>query len=127
MNSGTLPALSLRSYLHIFYHFPLPCHVALDTCCIYPGWVDTPAVRSSMPQFYEKMKGKLRSVDEGADTIVWLAASPAAKKHEVRLEALLCIGFRDLGSLKSMLEGISSSEFRYSGKLICNFMSVEIL
>jgi dehydrogenase/reductase SDR family protein 12 len=26
-----------------------------------------------MPQFYEKMKTRLRTVEEGADTIVWLA------------------------------------------------------
>ena len=40
----------------------------------------TTAVQSSMPSFYEKMKNKLRSVEEGADTIVWLAVSDAAVK-----------------------------------------------
>lgn len=40
---------------------------------MHPGWADTPAVQSSMPQFYEKMKTRLRTVEEGADTIVWLA------------------------------------------------------
>ena len=33
-----------------------------------------------MPEFYEKMKNKLRTVEEGADTIVWLAVSPAARQ-----------------------------------------------
>ena len=28
-----------------------------------------------MPDFYEKMKNKLRTVDQGADTIIWLAIS----------------------------------------------------
>ena len=31
-----------------------------------------------MPQFYEKMKDRLRTAEEGADTIVWLAVSDAA-------------------------------------------------
>ncbi|KAK3589945.1 hypothetical protein CHS0354_034967 [Potamilus streckersoni] len=46
--------------------------------CMHPGWADTPAVRTSMPYFYEKMKNKLRTTEEGADTIIWLAASSAA-------------------------------------------------
>ncbi|KAM9321231.1 dehydrogenase/reductase SDR family member 12 [Gastrophryne carolinensis] len=48
---------------------------------MHPGWADTPAVRSSMPDFYEKMKNRLRTEDQGADTVVWLAISPAATKH----------------------------------------------
>lgn len=48
---------------------------------MHPGWSDTPAVRSSMPDFYEKMKNRLRTVEEGADTIVWLALSEAAIKQ----------------------------------------------
>lgn len=39
------------------------------------------AVRSAMPSFYEKMKTRLRSADEGADTVVWLAMSDAAPSH----------------------------------------------
>lgn len=27
---------------------------------MHPGWADTPAVRNSMPSFYNKMKDKLR-------------------------------------------------------------------
>ena len=38
----------------------------------HPGWADTPAVRSSMPDFYEKMKDKLRTSEQGADCITWL-------------------------------------------------------
>jgi len=34
-----------------------------------------------MPQFYEKMKTRLRTVEEGADTIIWLAIAEAAVKH----------------------------------------------
>jgi len=43
--------------------------------CMNPGWAATPGVQSSMPGFYEKMKDKLRSSDQGADTISWLASS----------------------------------------------------
>ncbi len=45
---------------------------------MHPGWVDTPGVRSSLPTFYDVTRKMLRSPDEGADTIVWLAASPQA-------------------------------------------------
>ena len=49
---------------------------------MHPGWADTPAVRSAMPDFHAKMKDKLRSVEQGADTVVWLAVSPAALQFE---------------------------------------------
>jgi len=42
---------------------------------MHPGWADTPAVRMSMPDFYERMKDKLRTTEQGADTAVWLAVS----------------------------------------------------
>ncbi|CAI9578483.1 unnamed protein product [Staurois parvus] len=48
---------------------------------MHPGWADTPAVRLSMPDFYEKMKNRLRTEEQGADTVVWLAISAAAIKH----------------------------------------------
>jgi dehydrogenase/reductase SDR family member 12 len=42
---------------------------------MHPGWVDTPGLERSLPRFYKLMKPALRSPDEGADTIVWLAAT----------------------------------------------------
>lgn len=39
------------------------------------------AVRSAMPSFYEKMKNRLRTAEEGADTVVWLSLSDAALKQ----------------------------------------------
>lgn len=48
---------------------------------MHPGWADTPAVRLFMPDFYEKMKNKFRTAEEGADTALWLAISPAATKE----------------------------------------------
>ena len=43
---------------------------------MHPGWADTPSVRSSLPKFYRWMRPLLRSAEEGADTMVWLAACP---------------------------------------------------
>lgn len=44
----------------------------------HPGWTDTPALRAGMPNFYDNLKNRLRSVEHGADTIVWLASSDDA-------------------------------------------------
>jgi NAD(P)-dependent dehydrogenase (short-subunit alcohol dehydrogenase family) len=43
---------------------------------MHPGWVETPAVRSSLPRFHRVMRGRLRTTAQGADTVVWLAACP---------------------------------------------------
>lgn len=60
--------------------FPVICsgniRLLYACMCVFP------AVQSSMPQFYEKMKTRLRTVEEGADTIVWLAVSEAAVKQD---------------------------------------------
>jgi dehydrogenase/reductase SDR family protein 12 len=43
---------------------------------MHPGWSDTPSLRESMPDFYNKMKDKLKSPEEGADTILYLSLAP---------------------------------------------------
>lgn len=43
---------------------------------MHPGWADTPGVQSSLPTFRRLTGPLLRSAEEGADTIVWLAAAP---------------------------------------------------
>ena len=45
---------------------------------MHPGWADTPGVVDSLPGFHSLMKPLLRSPEQGADTIVWLAAAAAA-------------------------------------------------
>lgn len=45
---------------------------------MHPGWADTPGVRHSLPGFHSVTKRFLRTAAEGADTIVWLAASEEA-------------------------------------------------
>jgi len=46
---------------------------SLNFYCMHPGWAGTPGVEKSLPSFYDKLKDKLRSSEEGADTAVWLA------------------------------------------------------
>ena len=45
---------------------------------MHPGWADTPGVRSALPQFRKLTRHVLRSSEEGADTIVWLAVATEA-------------------------------------------------
>merc|ERR1711915_1087431 len=52
-------------------------HPQIHWSVMHPGWADTPAVRNSMPDFYEKFKDKLRTVGQGADTVVWLSLAIA--------------------------------------------------
>ena len=48
-----------------------------STPCI-PGWADTPGLRTALPGFSRIVGPLLRTPEEGADTIVWLAAAPDA-------------------------------------------------
>ncbi len=47
----------------------------VPTAAMHPGWVDTEAVRVSMPVFRALTRPILRSTDQGADTIAWLVAT----------------------------------------------------
>lgn len=42
---------------------------------MHPGWADTPGVATSLPTFRRWTAPLLRTAEEGADTIVWLAAT----------------------------------------------------
>ena len=44
---------------------------------MHPGWVDTPGLAASLPQFRALLRPLLRTPAEGADTIAWLAADDA--------------------------------------------------
>jgi NAD(P)-dependent dehydrogenase (short-subunit alcohol dehydrogenase family) len=52
---------------------------------MHPGWADTPGLADTLPGFYRFMGPLLRTPAEGADTIVWLAAHPAAATMSGRL------------------------------------------
>lgn len=43
---------------------------------MHPGWADTPGIATSLPAFHALTRLVLRSADQGADTITWLAAAP---------------------------------------------------
>jgi dehydrogenase/reductase SDR family protein 12 len=51
---------------------------------MHPGWADTPGVRTSLPGFHRLTRSLLRSPAEGADTIVWLAASRRGREWSGR-------------------------------------------
>ena len=39
---------------------------------MHPGWAETPGVAMAIPEFDKKMQGRLRTPEQGADTILWL-------------------------------------------------------
>lgn len=45
---------------------------------MHPGWADSPGVRASLPRFHRITEGVLRTPEQGADTVVWLAATRPA-------------------------------------------------
>jgi len=46
----------------------------------HPGWADTPGVQESLPGFRRVMRPLLRSPEQGADTMAWLAAAPEPRE-----------------------------------------------
>ena len=58
------------------------CGVVVNS--MHPGWADTPSVKSSLPLFHRITRHILRTPAEGADTVVWLAASPRAREASGR-------------------------------------------
>ena len=47
---------------------------------MHPGWADTPGVAGSLPAFHTITRRFLRTAEQGADTITWLAAAEEAAK-----------------------------------------------
>ena len=45
---------------------------------MHPGWVDTPGLARSLAEFHQRIRPWLRTPEEGADSITWLAASSEA-------------------------------------------------
>ncbi|PLW82691.1 short-chain dehydrogenase [Kineobactrum sediminis] len=52
---------------------------------MHPGWADTPGVESALPGFHKLTRRILRSPEEGADTIIWLAVATEAGKVSGKL------------------------------------------
>uniref|UniRef100_A0A3B5MLY8 Dehydrogenase/reductase (SDR family) member 12 n=1 Tax=Xiphophorus couchianus TaxID=32473 RepID=A0A3B5MLY8_9TELE len=56
-------------------------HKEIHFSSMHPGWADTPGKALSSPEeFHKQILSKLRTEAMGADTVVWLAVSPAAVK-----------------------------------------------
>lgn len=51
----------------------------------HPGWADTPGVASSLPRFHSIIGPLLRTPEQGADTVCWLATAPAADQVNGKL------------------------------------------
>jgi NAD(P)-dependent dehydrogenase (short-subunit alcohol dehydrogenase family) len=75
---------------------------------MHPGWADTPGVRTALPQFRRLTQSVLRSVEEGADTIVWLAVATEAGKVSGKL--FLDRQMRPVHLLSSTREGPGERE-----------------
>ena len=45
---------------------------------MHPGWADTPGVESALPEFHKLTQLVLRTPEQGADTINWLAVATEA-------------------------------------------------
>jgi dehydrogenase/reductase SDR family member 12 len=54
--------------------------LGISVHAMHPGWVDTPGLARALPAFHQQLSRWLRTPAEGADTIVWLAASPDAAR-----------------------------------------------
>jgi dehydrogenase/reductase SDR family member 12 len=48
---------------------------------MHPGWADTPGVQESLPGFRRVMRPILRTAQQGADTMAWLAGAPEALEN----------------------------------------------
>ena len=48
-------------------------HTEVVFQAMHPGWADTPGVREALPTFRKLVGPLLRSPEQGADTLVWLA------------------------------------------------------
>ena len=98
---------------------------------LHPGWADTPGVETALPGFQKVVGPLLRSPEEGADTLVWLAADDgrpardqwgvlarpedpidsqaavhAAHRHTLATAPLVAVGRRDR---RSRCDGLSST------------------
>ena len=58
---------------------------AVSAHAMHPGWVETPGVAESLPAFNRLMGPILRDPNQGADTIIWLAAAEQPLRESGRL------------------------------------------
>lgn len=68
---GTMVYAQNKRQQVVFTEYLARKHPNIYFASMHPGWSDTPAVQTSMPSFREKMINKLRTPEQGADTMVW--------------------------------------------------------
>ncbi len=78
--------------------------------CMHPGWVDTPLLQTGLPVFRQSLRSILRTPDEGADTIVWLAVA----RQVASITGLFWFDRRERGTHKLPLTKSSREDY---GKL----------
>jgi NAD(P)-dependent dehydrogenase (short-subunit alcohol dehydrogenase family) len=82
---------------------------------MHPGWADTPGVQDSLPGFHKLTRLVLRTPEQGADTIVWLAAATEAGNvsgklwldREPHLAAILPKTEGDPGQREQLIEELA--------------------
>jgi len=57
-----------------------PALKGIGVYCMHPGWVNTPGVKHSIPTFWRITRSILRTPEQGADTVVWLAVARTIQK-----------------------------------------------
>jgi NAD(P)-dependent dehydrogenase (short-subunit alcohol dehydrogenase family) len=49
---------------------------------MHPGWADTPSAWGAVPNLAAPIRPLMRTPEQGADTLLWLAVSPRVVEHE---------------------------------------------
>ncbi|KAJ1550886.1 Dehydrogenase/reductase SDR member 12, partial [Nowakowskiella sp. JEL0078] len=78
-NGPLVYAQSKRAQVELTEYWAKKYGPKIKFFCMHPGWVDTPGVQTSIPEFHSTMEGNLRTQLQGADTIIWASISEEAK------------------------------------------------
>lgn len=74
--SGTVAyARAKRGQVELVTHLAPRWAPEVELHAMHPGWVDTPGIEAGIPGFGKVMGPLLRSAEQGADTMIWLAAT----------------------------------------------------
>ncbi|MEM7763756.1 MAG: SDR family NAD(P)-dependent oxidoreductase [Pseudomonadota bacterium] len=80
-------AIQKRAQVVLTEHWQSQTDTTATFYVMHPGWVDTAGVKQSLPTFRKLLAPILRNATQGADTIVWLAASrPASTGDSIWLD-----------------------------------------
>lgn len=87
---------------------------------MHPGWANTPGVETALPAFHKITRAILRTPEQGADTIIWLAAAKEAGQvtgklfldREPRTTHLLSRTQEDASERQRLLEFLGAFDLR---------------